>query len=206
MKRRLDFVTNSSSSDYLLALYREKPEWEPPIGYISKAIEECKLTSVMSMFDTFKRWIGESLADDVYRSGMTDAIREKYYQLFLWNLFSDNSDGIYRMTLQDTADIFKKVENELREHTAPPYPMVPDRSPLSEQFLTYFEIYEREHMLEYLEATEKSEKTLTRWLENLTGCIWVLTCNWEDDDPPEGRVMSEKMGNCEYDLGEFEDE
>jgi hypothetical protein len=83
--------------------------------------------------------------------------------------------------------------------------MVPDESPLSEQFLTYFDTYEREHMLEYLEATEKSEKPLIRWLENLTGCTWVLTCNWEDDDPPEGRVMSEKMGDLESDLGEQED-
>ena len=53
MKYRLDYVTNSSSSSYILALYSEKPDYitsntyDNAVTYMLKELSDCKLSSIV---------------------------------------------------------------------------------------------------------------------------------------------------------------
>jgi len=206
MKRRLDFVTNSSSSSYTIALYKDKPEIGETYCFSNMSVGDCNVSAIDDLWDYFSNYVSDNLYDDIYDKGMTEEIRQKYYQFLFLEKFSRR----YCYTSRDKSDaeriedVFSEIERCLKSgfslvsedrDVSVVYPMVPNERynwKPEHTFIEYIDIYYRDEMISYLESVEKSYDTLVNWFENLTGCTWVITCGWEDDDPPKGNKMVKK--------------
>lgn len=206
MKRRLDFVTNSSSSSYIIALYKDKPEIEKTRCFANMPISKCNVSAIENLWNDFSDYVSDNLYMEIYDKGMTEEIRTKYYQFLFWERFGNSF--CYTSRNKPEAERILEAINELehcikdgyllsseKKDVKIAYPMIPEEKynwKLEHIFAEYIDIYYRDEMIAYLESTEKSYETLVKWFENLTGCTWVITCGWEDDDPPKGIVMCKK--------------
>ncbi|MBR1855063.1 MAG: hypothetical protein IJ794_18310 [Lachnospiraceae bacterium] len=194
MKKRLDYVTNSSSSSYVLALCSEAPGEEGETFFLSKALADCKITSLYDIISEFSVHIREQLSRMVYRTGMTEELREKYYQYRLLEAFSNvwwecmREYGKY----VEADDLFDAMREELYRGGGL-VPLICGKGQIEDEYLLYFETYELAEIMEYLEVQEKRFETVTGWLENVTGCRWVVTYGWEDGEPPKEQVMGSKV-------------
>lgn len=206
MKRRLDFVTNSSSSSYTIALYKDKPEIGNTYCFTNMSIDTCNISSLDDLWSYFSYTVRNKLYYEVYHSGMNDELRTKYYQFLFCECFSRTY--MLCSNFHPEADIVKECFKEIyyclnngysltgdNREIPVEYPMIPDEyydERLQYYYPKYFETYYRQEMLEYLEEVDKTYNTLVKWFENITGCTWVITCSWEDDEPPKGNIMGTK--------------
>lgn len=204
MKRRSDFVTNSSSSSYTIALYKEEPKEDRTYCYEDMAINTCDLSTIYDLWDYFSPSVMSKLSLEMYQNGINDNNRLKFYQFIFWELFSkkytyssgENSDEEIIENGFNQIECYLEAGYSLISDNKVEYPMIPDKSYKNQfdyKFFEYFEIYNRQEMLDYLNSIEKTYETIVKWFENLTGCTWLISCNWENDDPPAGAVMLTKI-------------
>lgn len=215
MKRRLDYVTNSSSSSYILALYKDEPQTGDTCCFLNKAIAACKFTSFYDIFYEFGVDIIKNLSQEAFQNGITSELRKKYHQYILLA----SVIGISRGDRRDEDEIsswFDELEAYLkegyfssskeREDKLHP-PMLPHKDYmylLENRWIEYFMIYEKDAIRDYFMTQKRTYQTLLDWFTNITGSTWVLTCGWEDDEAPKGAVMCAKMDDYNSELNEDE--
>lgn len=205
MKYRSDYVTNSSSSNFLLGLFEDKPRDEPDPANIKRPIKECSILTLMELVSLFRDNFAKKLAEEVYLQGMTEEIREKYHQLCF--LLAMLGDSYYHSEGLSLEELFERAREGLLRGAgaAPMWPKEPDERgncyvrTVQEDFLEYFHVYETAEMVEVFDKWEKTSETVRAWFENATGIRWIFTSDYETGDMPAGCRYAEKMDYCEID-------
>lgn len=206
MKIRSDYVTNSSSSNFLLGLFVEDPGEEPGPANIKRPIKECGILTIMELVSLFRGDFEEKLAQEVYLQGMSEKIRGKYYQ-FCFLLAMLGGESSYHCEGLSVEELFERAREGLLSNAgvSPMWSKEPDERgncherTIGEDFLEYFHVYETAEMVEAFDKWERTPETVRAWFENVTGIRWLFTSDYETGDMPEGCRYTEKMDYCDMD-------